>query len=98
MFVAAMGGVFALTECAAENIRGENDAYNAGIAGCAAGLVAGVRGMDNSANPAYDNWTCSNRHVPSLQLTQSLPCAQHALVLEEQCLHTNTLVATWRER
>jgi hypothetical protein len=55
MFVAAMGGVFALTECAAENIRGENDAYNAGIAGCAAGLVAGVRGMDNSANPAYDN-------------------------------------------
>jgi hypothetical protein len=40
-----MGGVFALTECAAENIRGENDAYNAGIAGCAAGLVAGVRGM-----------------------------------------------------
>jgi hypothetical protein len=54
--------------------------------------------MDNSANPAYDNWTCSNRHVPSLQLTQSLPCAQHALVLEEQCLHTNTLVATWRER
>lgn len=41
--VAAMGGVFALTECAAEGIRGESDPYNAGIAGCAAGLVAGVR-------------------------------------------------------
>lgn len=38
-----MGGVFALTECAAEGIRGESDPYNAGIAGCAAGLVAGVR-------------------------------------------------------
>ncbi|CAO3682833.1 unnamed protein product [Umbelopsis ramanniana] len=42
-FLAAMGGVFALTECAAEGIRGESDPYNAGIAGCAAGLVAGVR-------------------------------------------------------
>ncbi|KAG2178906.1 hypothetical protein INT43_001753 [Umbelopsis isabellina] len=42
-FLAAMGGVFALTECAAESIRGESDAYNAGIAGCAAGLVAGIR-------------------------------------------------------
>lgn len=41
-----MGGVFSLTECAAESIRGESDAYNAGIAGCAAGLVAGIRGMN----------------------------------------------------
>lgn len=43
IIIAAMGGVFALTECAAEGIRGESDPYNAGIAGCAAGLVAGVR-------------------------------------------------------
>jgi hypothetical protein len=43
---AAMGGVFSLTECAAESLRGESDAYNAGIAGCAAGLVAGIRGMN----------------------------------------------------
>jgi hypothetical protein len=46
---AAMGGVFSLTECAAESLRGESDAYNAGIAGCAAGLVAGIRGMRNSS-------------------------------------------------
>ncbi|KAI9316812.1 Tim17/Tim22/Tim23/Pmp24 family-domain-containing protein [Dichotomocladium elegans] len=40
---AAMGGIFALTECASKSVRGENDAINAGIAGCAAGLVAGVK-------------------------------------------------------
>jgi Tim17/Tim22/Tim23/Pmp24 family len=44
-----MGGVFALTECAAEGIRGESDPYNAGIAGCAAGLVAGVRCMETTS-------------------------------------------------
>lgn len=38
-----MGGVFSLTECAAKKIRGEDDAINAGIAGCAAGLVASVK-------------------------------------------------------
>jgi hypothetical protein len=41
-----MGGIFALTECAVEGFRGESDPYNAGIAGCAAGLVAGVKCME----------------------------------------------------
>ncbi|CDH55075.1 hypothetical protein RO3G_06554 [Lichtheimia corymbifera JMRC:FSU:9682] len=40
---AAMGGIFSLTECASKNIRGESDPLNAGIAGCAAGLVAGLK-------------------------------------------------------
>ncbi|ORZ17320.1 hypothetical protein BCR42DRAFT_491209 [Absidia repens] len=40
---AAMGGIFTLGECMAEDIRGESDAINAGIGGCAAGLVAGIR-------------------------------------------------------
>lgn len=38
-----MGGIFSLTECASKNIRGESDPLNAGIAGCAAGLVAGLK-------------------------------------------------------
>ncbi|KAI9301275.1 Tim17/Tim22/Tim23/Pmp24 family-domain-containing protein [Cunninghamella echinulata] len=40
---AAMGGIFTLGECIAEDIRGEHDAYNAAIGGCAAGLVAGIK-------------------------------------------------------
>ncbi|KAI9275473.1 Tim17/Tim22/Tim23/Pmp24 family-domain-containing protein [Phascolomyces articulosus] len=40
---AAMGGIFAITECATKGIRGEDDALNAGIAGCAAGLAAGIK-------------------------------------------------------
>lgn len=38
-----MGGIFTLGECIAEDIRGEDDAINAGIGGCAAGLAAGIR-------------------------------------------------------
>lgn len=41
--LAAMGGIFTLGECIAEDIRGEDDAINAGIGGCAAGLAAGIR-------------------------------------------------------
>ncbi|KAI8065741.1 hypothetical protein BC940DRAFT_303474 [Gongronella butleri] len=40
---AAMGGIFTLGECAAKDIRGEDDPINAAIGGCAAGLVAGVK-------------------------------------------------------
>ncbi|ORY94727.1 Tim17/Tim22/Tim23/Pmp24 family-domain-containing protein [Syncephalastrum racemosum] len=40
---AAVGGIFTATECASKSIRGEDDAINAGIAGCAAGFVAGVK-------------------------------------------------------
>ncbi|KAF7722597.1 hypothetical protein EC973_002910 [Apophysomyces ossiformis] len=40
---AAMGGVFSLGECVAKDIRGEDDAVNAAIGGCAAGLVAGIK-------------------------------------------------------
>ncbi|KAI8148779.1 Tim17/Tim22/Tim23/Pmp24 family-domain-containing protein [Fennellomyces sp. T-0311] len=40
---AAMGGIFSITECTVKDIRGQDDAVNAGIAGCAAGLAAGVK-------------------------------------------------------
>ncbi|KAI7871084.1 hypothetical protein BDF14DRAFT_1719862 [Spinellus fusiger] len=40
---AAMGGIFSLGESVAQAARGEDDAINAGIGGCAAGLVAGLR-------------------------------------------------------
>ncbi|CAO3649214.1 unnamed protein product [Mucor hiemalis] len=42
-FFAAMGGIFTLGECAAKDIRGEDDAINAAIGGCAAGLLAGIK-------------------------------------------------------
>ncbi|RUS22400.1 LOW QUALITY PROTEIN: hypothetical protein BC937DRAFT_89448 [Endogone sp. FLAS-F59071] len=40
---AAMGGVFAASECIAKQVRQEDDPWNSAIAGCAAGLVAGIR-------------------------------------------------------
>lgn len=43
-----MGGIFTLGECIAEDIRGEDDAINAGIGGCAAGLAAGIRSKSSS--------------------------------------------------
>ncbi|KAG2232347.1 hypothetical protein BDF21DRAFT_438846 [Thamnidium elegans] len=42
-FFAAMGGIFTLGECAAKDIRGEDDAINAAIGGCAAGMLAGIK-------------------------------------------------------
>ncbi|KAI8369486.1 uncharacterized protein BYT42DRAFT_584629 [Radiomyces spectabilis] len=42
-FFAAMGGIFTIGECASRNIRGEDDAVNAAVGGCAAGLLAGVK-------------------------------------------------------
>ncbi|KAG2195194.1 hypothetical protein INT47_006725 [Mucor saturninus] len=42
-FFAAMGGIFTLGECAAKDMRGEDDAINAGIGGCAAGMLAGIK-------------------------------------------------------
>lgn len=38
-----MGGIFTLGECAAKDIRGEDDALNAAIGGCAAGMLAGIK-------------------------------------------------------
>ncbi|KAI8878023.1 hypothetical protein K501DRAFT_259404 [Backusella circina FSU 941] len=42
-FFAAMGGIFTLGEGAAQSVRGEDDAINAGIGGCAAGALAGIK-------------------------------------------------------
>ncbi|KAI9283379.1 hypothetical protein BY458DRAFT_496353 [Sporodiniella umbellata] len=42
-FFAAMGGIFTLGECVAKDIRKEDDAINAGIGGCAAGFLAGIK-------------------------------------------------------
>ncbi|KAL1917813.1 uncharacterized protein VTP21DRAFT_3647 [Calcarisporiella thermophila] len=42
-FFAAMGGIFAGAECAASAVRGKDDMWNSAIAGCAAGVLAGVR-------------------------------------------------------
>jgi hypothetical protein len=38
-----MGGIFTLGECAAKDIRGEDDVLNAAIGGCAAGMLAGIK-------------------------------------------------------
>jgi membrane associated rhomboid family serine protease len=43
ILIAAMGGIFTLGECAAKGIREEDDAINAAIGGCAAGLLAGIK-------------------------------------------------------
>ncbi|KAJ2709105.1 hypothetical protein H4R19_004415 [Coemansia spiralis] len=42
-FMAAMGGVFAGVDAAAAQIRGKDDYLNSAAAGCAAGIVAGMR-------------------------------------------------------
>ncbi|KAJ2780176.1 hypothetical protein GGI15_003631 [Coemansia interrupta] len=42
-FMAAMGGVFAGVDAATAEIRGKDDYVNSAVAGCAAGLIAGVR-------------------------------------------------------
>ncbi|KAI8325118.1 NADH dehydrogenase 1 alpha subcomplex [Martensiomyces pterosporus] len=42
-FMAAMGGVFAGVDAASAQIRGKEDFVNSAIAGCAAGLIAGIR-------------------------------------------------------
>lgn len=41
--VAAMGGIFTLGECAAKGVREQDDAINAAIGGCAAGMLAGIK-------------------------------------------------------
>ncbi|OMJ28528.1 NADH-ubiquinone oxidoreductase [Smittium culicis] len=42
-FLAVMGGVFAGTRGLSANIRQEDDYWNTAYAGCAAGLIAGMR-------------------------------------------------------
>ncbi|OZJ07017.1 hypothetical protein BZG36_00010 [Bifiguratus adelaidae] len=42
-YFAAIGGIFAATECATRNIRGKEDMWNSAAGGCAAGIVAGIR-------------------------------------------------------
>ncbi|KAL9538774.1 hypothetical protein MBANPS3_010687 [Mucor bainieri] len=42
-FFAAMGGIFTLGECAAKGVREQDDAINAAIGGCAAGMLAGIK-------------------------------------------------------
>ncbi|KAI9474309.1 MAG: hypothetical protein EXX96DRAFT_611101 [Benjaminiella poitrasii] len=42
-FFAAMGGIFTLGECVAKDIREKDDAVNAAIGGCAAGMLAGIK-------------------------------------------------------
>ncbi|KAJ2848544.1 hypothetical protein J3B02_003929, partial [Coemansia erecta] len=39
----AMGGIFAGVDAAVTQIRGKDDYVNSAVAGCAAGLIAGVR-------------------------------------------------------
>lgn len=38
-----MGGIFTLGECAAKDLREQDDAVNAAIGGCAAGMLAGIK-------------------------------------------------------
>jgi hypothetical protein len=38
-----MGGIFTLGECAAKDLREQDDAFNAAIGGCAAGMLAGIK-------------------------------------------------------
>lgn len=38
-----MGGIFTLGECAAKGVREQDDAINAAIGGCAAGMLAGIK-------------------------------------------------------
>jgi hypothetical protein len=42
-FLAAMGGIFTIGECVAKDYRGQDDAMNAAIGGCAAGMLAGIK-------------------------------------------------------
>ena len=43
-----MGGSFAFTEAAVANTRQKDDAWNGAAGGCAAGFLAGIRGMRQS--------------------------------------------------
>ena len=42
-----MGGIFTLGECAAKGVREQDDAINAAIGGCAAGMLAGIKSKCN---------------------------------------------------
>ncbi|KAJ1852948.1 hypothetical protein GGH12_005167 [Coemansia sp. RSA 1822] len=42
-FMAAMGGIFAGVDAAMAEVRGQDDYVNSAVAGCAAGLIAGIR-------------------------------------------------------
>ncbi|KAJ1918953.1 hypothetical protein H4219_002309 [Mycoemilia scoparia] len=42
-YMAAMGGIFAGTECALAQYRGKSDYINSATAGCAAGFIAGIK-------------------------------------------------------
>lgn len=44
-FAAAMGATFALTESVVANQRATDDAVNGAVGACAAGFLAGIRGM-----------------------------------------------------
>lgn len=47
--LAAMGATFALTESVVANTREKDDHLNGVAGGCAAGFLAGIRGMFNFA-------------------------------------------------
>lgn len=95
-----MGGIFTVTECAAKNVGNFDNAVSAGIGGCAAGLVAGIKSKcwrRNRREGKEENaeFALLIRIVALSQLTLSPKCVLHAPVLEVPCSHTNTL-ATWR--
>lgn len=49
LVAAAMGATFALTESVVANQRATNDAVNGAAGACAAGFLAGIRGVYLSA-------------------------------------------------
>lgn len=61
-----MGAVFSYTRDTVANVRSKNDAYNGAAGGCAAGFLAGIRGMLLNLMPVI---------IMTLLLARSLPMA-----------------------
>ena len=70
-----MGATFALTESVVANTRQTDDPLNGAAGGCAAGFLAGIRGMWSESWEVLDSAKAVNRmqHVPYLWLSRRVP-------------------------
>lgn len=72
-----MGGSFAFTEAAVANTRGKDDAWNGAAGGCAAGFLAGIRGM---------SYLCTSLAGHSFSVCSTLPsCRRRFLCFHRWC-------------
>ncbi|KAJ1667928.1 hypothetical protein EV178_000862 [Coemansia sp. RSA 1646] len=94
-FLAAMGGVFAGTSAAVTQIRGKDDYLNDATAGCAAGLLAGLR--KRSIPAALGGCAFFATTMGTYEYSGGLHGKMHGMTREERDEHRASLFASEEE-